>query len=317
GEDGGQGIEVAIAGTSLDAYFGLAFDGDAAVAVGARGAVATSTDGGITWQASESAASDVALLAVAAHDAHRMAVGQLGRVIVSSGGGPWTAVSSGTDQRLFGVDFNASGVAAIAGSFGTILVSEDGGTTWRTSTTDWTAVNEFGAAPHLYDAHVDETGAITLVGEFGLVMRSADRGATWQVLNKGEASLFDLELRPDGVGFAVGQQGTLLRTGDGGQTWTAVDTGSEKILLGVSSTPGGRVVVCGMRTLLVSEDGGATWHEDTRGDFAMSWYQRVKAFDGDRAALVAGHAGRIVSIRGSRAPATPGTTKEENRNEST
>lgn len=302
----GEALQVALRGTPHDALFGLAFHGDEAIAVGALARVAQSADGGRTWTTGFALpARDVALLAVALQGTRRIAVGQSGVIVTSNDGQSWSAARSGTTQRLFGVGLNGDGLATAVGSFGTLLVSEDAGARWRESTVDWSGITEFGASPHLYDSHVSASGEITVVGEFGLVLRSTDRGATWRVVRRGEASLFDIELRPDGMGYAAGQAGTLLRTSDGGESWVETATGSDKILLSVSSTFSGRVVVSGMRTLLLSEDGGETWREASGGDFAMSWYQRVQAFDDDRAALVVGHSGRIVSIGGRRIAAAP------------
>lgn len=304
--DSDDGLEVVSRGTAHDAYFGLAFQDHAAIAVGSRGMVAQSSDGGRTWALDvASPARDVSLLAVAMEGSRRIAVGQSGVIVHTDDGRSWTAADSGTTQRLFGVALNADGLAAAVGGFGALLVSDDAGARWRESTIDWSSITEFGASPHLYDAHVSASGEITVVGEFGLVLRSANRGASWRVLHQGEASLFEIELRPDGVGYAVGQAGTVLQTSDGGETWAESVTGSDKILLGVSSTRAGRVVVSGMRTLLLSDDGGRTWREATGGDFGTNWYQRVQAFDGERSALVAGHSGRIVSIGGRRGAAAP------------
>ena len=228
-----------------------------------------------------------------------IAVGQAGSIFVREGSGAWQAASSGTPERLFGVDFNAGGVAAAVGSFGKILRSADGGRTWASVAPAWPdgGYTEQGLEPHLYAVAVAADGTMTCAGEFGLVLRSNDAGATWHVLHKGEASLFALDLRADGIGYAVGQGGTILRTTDGGATWTDVPSGSRANLLGVHSAADGFVVVTAMRDLLVSDDGLA-WRRVEGGDFGSAWYSDVvtTGSGASAAALIVGHSGRIVRI---------------------
>jgi photosystem II stability/assembly factor-like uncharacterized protein len=295
----GPAAEPVVTGTAHQALFSVALDGAQGLAVGAGGEVLTSTDGGQHWQPEAKSPTTQALLGVALAGDRAIAVGQAGLIYVRAGSGAWSAAASGTEERLFGVDFNASGVAAAVGAFGKILRSTDGGATWASIAPSWPdgGFTDQGLEPHLYAVDVAADGTITCVGEFGLVLRSGDAGVTWQVLHKGEASLFALDLRADGVGYAVGQGGTILRTVDGGATWLAVPSGSQANLLGVHSSADGRVVVTAMRDLLASDDGVA-WHRIEGGDFGSAWYSGVvtTGSGASATALIVGHSGRIVRI---------------------
>lgn len=295
----GASIVPVVSGTAHQALFAIAMDGSHGLAVGAGGEVLETTDAGVTWRAAESPPTQVALLGVAVGEDRAIVVGQSGAVFVRDGSGAWRAAESGTDERLFAVDFNPAGLAVAVGAFGKVLRSADGGSTWSSIAPGWAdgGYTEQGLEPHLYAVDVDPEGVITCVGEFGLVLRSADGGATWTVLNKGESSLFALDLRSDGVGFAVGQGGTILRTSDGGSTWHVVPSGSDANLLGVHSTADGRAFVTAMRDMLESGD-GLTWQRISGGDFGSAWYAGVvtTGSGASASALVVGHSGRIVRI---------------------
>ncbi|HKY93608.1 MAG TPA: YCF48-related protein, partial [Nevskiaceae bacterium] len=168
---GTAAVDVVQSGTVHDVWFATSFDGANGLVVGAQGKVLSTQDGGKTWAAT---AVDTPLALLGAHTdaARRLAVGQSGLIFRQEGSGAWTKVDSGTEKRLFGVDANAAGLAVAVGEFGGVLVSEDGGATWRALTIDWAAFSQDGAEPHLYAVDVGADGAIVTVGEFGLVLRS-------------------------------------------------------------------------------------------------------------------------------------------------
>lgn len=291
-------IEALLTGTAHQALFAVAFDGDTGLSVGAGGQIVASSDGGASWQMVTPVPTELSLFGVDLEQGRGIVVGQSGLILVRDAAGAWRKVESGAEQRLFGVDLNAAGIAVAVGGFGAILRSADGGQHWRSVAPSWSAEHaEQGAEPHLYGADVAADGVITVVGEFGLVLRSSDGGENWKTLHRGDASLFALDLRPDGVGYAVGQDGTILRTDDGGANWAELESGSKANLLGVSSSASGRVVVTAMRDMLASDD-GRTWRKVQWGDFGSAWYSGVNLVGtgSSERALVVGHSGRIVRI---------------------
>lgn len=289
------GAPVLAEGTAHDALFGIAFDGDHGLAVGAMGQVQASSDGGRTWKRQALKSTPLALLGVGVSGERQVAVGQQGLILLGDGKGAWTRVDGGTDQRLLAVGLNRAGLVAAVGAFGTITVSQDAGKSWSRSAIDWSQFAKDGIEPHLYDVIVSDSGVITVAGEGALILRSGDQGRSWVVVNKGEASLFDLSIHADGVGFAVGQDGFVLTTHDGGNVWTPVVTGSRSVLLGVWSAPDGHVVIAGMHQTLESRDGGQSWASRSDGDFATGWYSGVAA-SGSGGLILVGNRGRIVKL---------------------
>jgi len=285
-------------GTTHDALYGMCLEGQHGIAVGGFGLTMESNDGGKSWQAMP-AFSDRALLDVSCGHGTRLIVGQEGSIYRLEDGG-YQAVESGTDARLLGVDSNSEGLAFAVGGFGTVLRSTDSGRTWEPVAFDWEAIlNDF-VEPHLYDVEISDQGVVTIVGEFELVLRSLDGGDTWEATHKGEASLFAVDLRPDGNGYAVGQDGRVISTVDSGASWSELETPVESILLDVWSDDSGDVLVSGIRTFLRSSDAGKTWEVVEGGDLNVGWYQRLVVPDNGGMpaglAVLAGHQGDIIQL---------------------
>ncbi len=295
------GVEVVHRGIPHDALYGIALEGSNALAVGAGGLLLGSRDGGATWQAHAPRLTELALLDVALRGEYAIVVGQMGRVFVRQGS-KWRAVESGTESRLLAVDIDEKGHAVAVGGFGTLLVSEDGGASWRSVMLDWESLLDDFIEPHLYDVHVADDGVVTVVGEFGLVLRSEDGGTSWLAVNRGESSLFALALRDDGTGVVVGQEGKALRTGDGGRSWESLDTGSATNLLGAWLGDGDTLFVTGMRTARYRRGGGLDWQAFTTEEVSTGWYQGVVGAaqpgpGGGVEAYAVGHQGSIVRLR--------------------
>ena len=204
----------------------------------------------------------------------------------------------GTTERLMNVSLNSKGLAVAVGAFGTVIKSGDFGGTWTAIAPDWkpylTADQiEQGIQPHMSAVHVGEDGVITIAGEFSLILRSSDGGATWTAVNKGEATIFSLDLRADGVGYAVGQDGVVLRSTDGGASWTKLEPATKANLLGVRSD-GATVIVSAMHDMIVSTDDGKTWRHIHAPDVQAAWYSGVAIANG--VILAVGHSGRVVKL---------------------
>ena len=274
--DGG-GVKQLRRGTAHDALYDIAFDGQRGIAVGALGAVLTTSDGGASWESQPSPVHNLALLSVAIKGDKCIAVGQTGIVFTADDCKTWKASPSVTKSRLLAVGVNAQGLAYAVGGFGTILRSTDWGKTWVPQVVDWKGFTEGGAEPHLYDVHVAEDGTPTIVGEFELILRATNGGSQWKALHKGERSLFGLTVLGDGRAFAVGQSGGVLASSDGGATWRSLSSGSGAILTGVYATPTGQLLVSGSNTALLSKDDGVSWTRVSSKFIANGWLQALAA----------------------------------------
>lgn len=182
-----------------------AVDRDTAWAVGDWGAIARTTDGGRTWR-------DVSLGALTVERSEDEA-------------GQFAVITD--DVILYDVEFVDGRHGAIAGEFGTILLTEDGGATWRRAAT--------GTDKTLFGITFVTPAEGWAVGIDGLILHTTDHGTTWAFLHGvversdiGELSftdavenpgLYDVVVR-DGFGIVVGDTGALFLSTDGGRSWT-------------------------------------------------------------------------------------------------
>lgn len=283
-----------VSGTVHQALFSIAMDGKTGFATGAAGEILHTGDGGQSWTPMTPAPTPLSLFGVTTKGGRTLAVGQKG-LVLSLQDGKWTPIDSGSKSRLFAVRLNTRGDAVAVGEFGTVLVSSDGGQSWRTVAIDWDSHTAHGEEPHLYDAAITEDGRITIAGEFGLILRSDDGGGSWKELHRGDASIFGLAFDSEGRGYAVGQVGTVLRSDDDGKTWTKLASGSQANLLSVQPVSHDVAVISGVRGSLITHDGGQSWQARSDGPLGTLWFSDLAGTaDG---VLVVGQAGQMVRMQ--------------------
>ena len=129
---------------------------------------------------------------------------------------PMVVVEVAQNPYLFRVQFSDDDHGIITGLGGVVLVSGDGGKTWRYGSTG-TKLALYALAPR--------DGQALAVGEKGVVRASADGGWHWappkeirfpEVFTFMRDMTFDPQRR---LGLIVGQRGLVLRSRDQGKTW--------------------------------------------------------------------------------------------------
>lgn len=168
-------------------------------------------------------------------------------------------------QALFSTSIEGDqGIAVGAG--GQIMMSDDGGATWR-NTPSPTKLALLGVA---------QSGDTAIaVGQMGVILVRQGTG-DWQMIEPlTQERLMATAINAQGIAFAVGSFGALLRSTDGGLTWTKVTPQWEGMfgdpmgrlggffepsLYDVDITDEGLVHIVGELTLILrSEDGGETF----------------------------------------------------------
>ena len=257
------------------------------VAVGQRGHVLTSDDGGATWaQASVPVSTD--LTAVHFPSPRRgWAVGHDGVVLATADGGrSWEKqldgrrlgailaararaggdppelrerlailASRGTGQSFLDVWFADERTGFAVGAFDLLVHTEDGGRTW----TPWLGRTENPRSLHLHAVR-RVAGEIWIAGEQGLALKLDPVARRFRAVRVGYAGSF---FGVTGVGRAVvlhGLRGSVFRSADGGATWRRVPTGLASGLTASTALPDGRLVIVSQTGhVLVSGDGGASF----------------------------------------------------------
>jgi photosystem II stability/assembly factor-like uncharacterized protein len=107
----------------------------------------------------------------------------------------------------------------ITGSFGTVMISGDGGISWNFQSSMATSGN-------ISTLCFPTTSTGYVAGSGGLFLKTTNGGTTWNALTSGSnvnltAACFT---HPD-TGFLAGDYGTILKTTDGGNNWSCPVTG--------------------------------------------------------------------------------------------
>jgi len=230
---------------------GAAQAGAAWIAVGERGLVLRSEDGGARWQQVPTPVSVTLTSVRFASERQGIAVGHGGTVLTTEDGGrQWerrldgrriadllladakarqdaTAqkaaeqmLADGADKPLLDVLVLGPGRALVVGAYGLALATEDGGRSW----VSWATRLDNPKGLHLYA--VRQRGSrLVVAGEQGLVLKSDDGGRAFQRLDLPyKGSFFTLELPDDREIVVAGLRGNVWHTLDGGREWKALTT---------------------------------------------------------------------------------------------
>jgi photosystem II stability/assembly factor-like uncharacterized protein len=232
----------------------VARQGQALVAVGDRGHVLVSRDGGDSWVQAD-VPTRAMLTGVYMHDAKLgWAVGH-DEVILRTrdGGTTWERVNYAPEHEkpLLDVWFEDANHGFAVGAYGGLLETRNAGDTWDTRIVY--GEDDF----HANQIAADADGRLFLAAEAGHLYRSEDRGATWQPLpSPYEGSFFGVLPLSDGSLLAFGLRGHLHRSLDHGTTWETIATGTLETLTSALELGPGRFVVGGMAGTVVWSQGG-------------------------------------------------------------
>ena len=279
---------------------GIATAGDRVVAVGQRGHIIYSDDGGKSWIQDKVPVSVDLTAVYFPTPQNGWAVGQDGLVLHSSDNGvTWvkqldgTQVcaimkkyydehpsSNGTDaqaaEKLKGdvqfiveqgpvfpfldVWFENDHSGFIVGAFNLIFHTSDGGKSWE----PWFDRTDNPDGFHLYSIR-PAGNDLFISGEQGLVLKLDRKAGRFQRLDTGYNGTFFGILGKPGSVVAFGLRGNIFRSADAGAKWQKVVSGENDGILGGTVTRDGRfVLVTQSGKVLLSNDGGATFTQVKR-----------------------------------------------------
>lgn len=277
--DRGVSWEQLEAGTH-DALFAVDFSaGGQGVIVGRSGLVLTSADGGRSWQRRRPDIAEHLFDVELTDSGQAWAVGHFGTIVHSpDAGASWTrqeyqaAFPEGTPPEERGVvstaeaenqgaaaeaRLNAVGFADdqhgwIAGEFGMVLHTEDGGATWKRQPS--------ASGKLLFSLHVFDREHVMVAGSEGTLMETRDGGRSWRAIPTGLHQHL-LDLWPQGEDlFLVGREGiVLVRRGAAAeldQLPAGIYTWLEAVRFFDAETG---LAAGGRGYLLRTTDGGASW----------------------------------------------------------
>lgn len=231
-------------------------------AVGDRGIIMATTDGGVTWTRQQSGTDNTLYSVIFVSPGRGWIVGHGGTILsTEDGGATWTQQQSGTGDDLSSVTFVSSEGGWAVGDFGTILSTKNSGATW---TQQMGGMNVELISVFFYSL---EHGWAVEIGR--TIHSTVNSGATWTQQN-GTGVLWSVTFSSPQRGWAVGDSGTILSTEDGGANWIPQRRRTNRDLRSVHFQPDGQIgwVSSGWGpldkkdrrpTILQTLDGGANW----------------------------------------------------------
>jgi photosystem II stability/assembly factor-like uncharacterized protein len=196
-------------------------------AVGERGTILHTVDGGNTWETQKSPVTSYLFDVHFVNPLQGWIVTEYTTVLHTvDGGKTWAVQHKGEDFSLKSVSFADALNGWAVGEYGFIFHTTDGGKTWKRQ------------AGHFKLS--EETGKIDA-----------------------ETLLFDVLAVDRNTAWAIGIDGRVIRTEDGGNVWKKIETGGAKRhLFGIAGGKKGTLVIVGNGIVLTSYDNGATWKDD-------------------------------------------------------
>jgi len=260
----------------------VAVVGKKIVGVGLRGLIVLSDDGGATWrQAQVPVQSDLTALSfptqtrgwVVGHDGVILTTSDMGETWIKQYDGKIAATAlpeyyqkriaagDASMQRYLdqtrlnatvpaslpylGVYFKNEQVGYVVGSFGSIIMTQDGGKTWEP------LLHQIDNEQFFNLNDIQPIGStLYIVGERGIIWKLDPMKQRFVSLSTGYlGSFFSIAGHGGDMLLAVGLGGTAFRSVDAGATWHQVQLGTSMNLTSISTTADGQ------RPLIVSQDG--------------------------------------------------------------
>jgi photosystem II stability/assembly factor-like uncharacterized protein len=251
--------------------------GDRLVAVGSRGHIVLSDDGGEEWVQAEVPVRVNLTAATFIDDQTGWVSGHCGVVLhTSDGGETWTKQLDGSHASRIILASAEREVVALEEAVSAAGDGADEDLLWDLETATWRLEDaqrdvEVGPAKPIMDIWFKNERVGFAVGAYGYFLRTNDGGQTWEdqaprIDNPDSLHLYAVNGVHEGVLFIVGEEGSVHRSMDGGDSWQSLDSPYMGGLFDVvGSGLEGHVHIVGLN--------GNVFHTT---DFGDSW-QRVDA----------------------------------------
>ncbi len=264
----------------------IARTGTRLVAVGERGHILLSDDGGTKWVQAERVPTQDLLTGVCFSDEKRgIAVGHDEVALVTQDSGrTWerTHYAPDAQQPLLDVTCASDGHAIAVGAYGAYFVSTDAGVTWAERKFDVRAPASApkpaaGAAeeyeedlgdPHLNRIVAASPTRLYIAAEAGHLYRSDDAGETWvELASPYEGSFFGVTAITEDIVLAYGLRGNLFRSNDAGASWHKIETNTVAMLNDAVVLEKGSIAVVGLSgVVLLHREGGERYELTQQAD---------------------------------------------------
>lgn len=248
-------------------------------AIGSRGEILKTTNGGFDWQTLRSGTTNYLNRIQMLNASTGFVVGYTNTILKTSDGGTtWIKLKTSGDY-FTDISFINSTTGWVVGG-NKIYYTTDGGNNWTT---------QFSAANGLNAIHATGASTAWAVGSSGLVLKTTNSGVSWVGMNVGTTtSLFELYFSDATHGWIIGDNATLLRTTDGGSNWVPaapVSTNSNS-LNQVAFIDNQTGWLSSGSTFYKTTDGGNSWIEQPQVSQSVGYPSRFTMFNGSQGIFV-------------------------------
>lgn len=230
---------------------------DEIIAVGERGHILKSKDGGSSWRQIIAPTQATLTNVTFVDELHGWASGHFGIILSTKDGGEtWNRVSEPDSEiSYFDAHFSDESNGVFVGSYGMYSKTNDGGLSLESE-----FINDL--EPHFYSIKASDDGTFYLAGEMGQIMRSSDKGKSWkELLFPYEGSLFDVVCLGKDTVLAFGLRGHIYRSENKGDSWTEIENESPEMLTtGITLSSGNILLATIADKVLISDDDGRSFH---------------------------------------------------------
>jgi photosystem II stability/assembly factor-like uncharacterized protein len=214
-----------------------------------------STDGGATWErrpVSGVPGGDFGSIRCSDADNCLLATRQGNRIVRTTDGGDTFTAATPPAESAFAVELASSTRGLAVGNFGSVVISDDGGETWRVVG---------GRLTETYTLVEAATDRVAYAGGLaGALARTTDAGQTWVNVSPPTSLAIRAVAAPTTSRlFVLAQDGTLQRSDNGGASYRLLNTGTPVGALDVVAIDADHVVVIGSRGIRRSINGGETF----------------------------------------------------------
>ncbi|MCX7178976.1 MAG: YCF48-related protein [Proteobacteria bacterium] len=173
-----------------------------------------------------------------------------------------------------------------AGSFGAIVSSDNGGTSWKRTVLPGVA--------SLIGVTACPDGSWVALDFYHKVWVADAAASQWQARELStKANPLAIACDAKGQLWVVGSRTTLLSSSDKGATWKSQDFGEDAILMSIQFIDADNAIIAGeFGILLTTADGGKTWQRGTK--IPNDFFPHAALFTDTRTGWVSGLAGVIL-----------------------
>lgn len=232
------------------------------VAVGERGHILYSDDGGGNWQQSDVAVQTQLNAVYFINEKQGWAVGEDAAILHTSDGGlSWQKQLDARDAEFQGplldVYFKDESEGFAVGVFNKLYRTDDGGKTWENWRDHANNPDEW----HFFAIAATDADTLYISSEVGLLFRSQDGGKSFEPLQTDHNGSFHgilAKRASDGNDWLIlcGVGGKLFTSKDGGDNWRELDTRTEAGLAGGTWLADGSALIVGVDGLILHVDAG-------------------------------------------------------------